>query len=444
MIERSNDAPSYNDALAWLYGLKPHGIQLGLDRVKEALHRLGDPQQAYRVVTIAGTNGKGSTAKFLASILHTAGYRTGLTTSPHLTDIRERVCVGNLMIPPNVLARLLLHLRDIINTSPAVRLTFFEALTVVALAYFRERDVEVGILEVGLGGRLDATAAATPDVAIITGIGLDHQDYLGDTLEEICREKAGIIKPGATVVTNVDEELFRKVVGPIAFEQRCPIRRLGVDFVYQWLDDLGFRYRGWINRLGPVRLGLAGTYQGDNAALACAAAESLAATGFHFNPIDVAEGLLRARHPGRLERREPQGSHDGQQWPALLLDGAHNEPAASNLAQHLEQHLPERPRVMVFGAKEGKNHLDMLRNLGPMVDCIVLTEASNGHEFTPGCISDVRHMLPDVIVEPDLERALLVARKIAAYSGSILITGSLYLVGDAMQYLPRPMNQTGD
>ena len=167
-------------------------------------------------------------------------------------------------------------------------------------------------------------------------------------------------------------------------------------------------------------------------------------TGFHFNPIDVAEGLLRARHPGRLERREPEVSQDGQKWPALLLDGAHNEPAASNLAQHLEGHLPERPRVMVFGAKEGKNHLDMLRNLGPMVDCVVLTKASNGHAFTPDCISSVGHLLPDVIVEPDLERALSAARTIATSTGSVLITGSLYLVGDAMQYLPDSIVQADD
>ena len=307
----------------------------------------------------------------------------------------------------------------------------------MAMAYFRDREVAVAILEVGLGGRLDATAAADADVAVITGIGLDHQDYLGDTLEDICREKAGIISKGSTVVTNVDEALFQGVVGPIAFANRCPIRRLGIDFLYQWFDELGFRYRGWINRLGPVQLGIRGRHQGDNAALACAAAETLAAQGFHFSPVDMAEGLLRARHPGRLERRSSMASSDGMRWPATLLDGAHNPAAALILSKCLDDYLPERPRVMLFGAKQGKNHQEMLRQLGPLVDCVVLTTASEGREFTPACIDDVRDELPEVLVEPKLEDAVRLAATLASPSGGLLVTGSLYLVGDAMRFLPK-------
>jgi len=438
MIHRSTEEPSFLAAIDWLYSLKPHGIQLGLDRVSEALARLGNPQESYRVVTIAGTNGKGSTAKFLGSILSTAGYRTGVYTSPHLIDIRERICVGSMMIAPADFVSWVNRIREVVTEPSPLHLTFFEAVTIIAMGYFHDREVEVAVLEVGLGGRLDATAAAKADVAVITGIGLDHQDYLGETLEEICREKAGIIRRGSTVVTNVQESLFHNVVGPIAFENRCPIRRLGIDFLYQWIDDLGFRYRGWINRLGPVLLGLEGDHQGDNAALACAAAESLAAMGFHFNPVDVAEGLLRTRHPGRLERREAYTCDEGHHWPAVLLDGAHNPQAARVLSEHLANHLPERPRVMLFGAKKGKNHLEMLTQLGSNVDCVILTTASEGREFTPNCVKEARNHLPELLFEPDLERALELASDIAQPTGGMLITGSLYLVGDAMAHLPKP------
>jgi dihydrofolate synthase / folylpolyglutamate synthase len=437
MLHRTSQDQAFRSSIDWLVQLKPHGIQLGLDRVEEVLSRLGNPQKSYRVVTVAGTNGKGSTAKFLGSILSTAGYRTGIYTSPHLVDIRERICLGSMMIGPEDLVKWVHRLQEVMSHPTDIHLTFFEALTVIALGYFSERDVEVAVLEVGLGGRLDATAAAKADVAVITGIGLDHQDFLGDTLEAICGEKAGIITEGSTVVTNVQDNLFRSVIGPIAFEKRCPIRRLGVDFLYEWIEDLGFRYRGWINRLGPVILGLEGSHQGDNASLACAAAESLASMGFHFRPVDVAEGLLRARHPGRLERREAFTCDKGRMWPTFLLDGAHNPAAASVLVDHLDEHLPERPRVMLFGAKKGKNHLEMLSELGPHVDCVILTTASEGREFTPDCIREARNLLPEVLFEPDLVRAIELATDMAHPRGGVLLTGSLYLVGDVMGYLPK-------
>jgi dihydrofolate synthase/folylpolyglutamate synthase len=342
-----------------------------------------------------------------------------------------------MMISPEHFARGVDRVREAIEACDGLDLTFFEALTVMALNYFRTRDLDVVVLEVGLGGRLDATAAAPADVAVITGIGMDHQDYLGDSLEEICREKAGIITEGSTLVSHVSQHLFQTVVGPLAFEKRCPIRRFGVDFLYEWVGDMGFRYRGWINRLGPVFLGLEGMHQGDNAALACAAAESLATKGFFFKPVHMAEGLLRARHPGRMERREPRIDENGRDWPAVLLDGAHNANAAAVLGPQLHEHLPERPRVMVFGAKKGKNHQEMLEMLGPRVDCVILTTGSEGKDFTVECVGEARRVLPRVFVEPDLERAIDLAAEMARPYGGILITGSLYLVGDAMQHLPK-------
>jgi folylpolyglutamate synthase/dihydrofolate synthase len=302
----------------------------------------------------------------------------GLYTSPHLVDVTERIRVGGTPILPAELARWAARLKVVVDGADGdapVPLTYFEALTVLALCYFVEREVDLAVLEVGLGGRLDATSVVPPKVAVITPIGLDHQAFLGHSLEAICGEKAGIIKPGATVVTNVAKRLFRTVVGPRAFDLRSPIRRAHVDFQYRWLHD-GFRYRGWLHRLGPVRLGLAGRYQAQNAALACAAAESLQAYGFRFRAPQIAEGLHRARHPGRLERRAPCRDQSGRQWPAMLLDGSHNPMGAAVLARELLRALPETPRTLLFTARYDKDAAGILRPLARHLDALVVTTPS--------------------------------------------------------------------
>lgn len=441
---RTAPSPTLDAAYAWLRTLVPRGIQLGLERVEAALTRLGSPQRGMPAVTIAGTNGKGSTAAFLASMAHTAGYRVGLYTSPHLVSVTERIQVGGTPILPFELSDWAERVRAIVDGSDGespVPLTFFEALTVMAIGYFAAREVDLAVLEVGLGGRLDATRAVPPLVSVLTPIGLDHQAYLGSTLEAICAEKAGILRRGGTVVSGVAPELFRAVVGPRAFDLRCPIRRSGVDFVHRWLHR-GFRYRGWIHRAGPVRLGLRGLHQGDNAALACAAAESLCAHGFHFKPYHMAEGLQRARHPGRLERREPQVDADGRSWPAILLDGAHNPMGARALARHIPLFLSERPRVLLFGAREDKDHATMLDALLPHVDEVVLTATAETPLASPELLAALLHRrITRVTVEPSLPRALTHARACATPTGGLLVTGSLYLLGELIPLLPAPQPQ---
>ena len=427
----------YDAACEWLATRQASGVRLGLERVRRALDRIGNPHAGMKAVTIAGTNGKGSTAKFLASILHASGYRVGVYTSPHLVSVRERICIGTMQILPDQLTRWIERIRTVVegrDGGAPIALTYFEVLTLVAIAHFDAREVDIAILEVGLGGRLDATAVVPPLVSVITRVGHDHQEILGETLEEICQEKAGIIHEGSTVVTNVSAALFRNVIGPIAFDRRCPIRRAGVDFIPQRIDT-GFRYRGWINRVGPVRLGIPGAHQVENAALACAAAESLAAHGFYFKPTDIAEGLFRARHRGRLQRRESVADAQGGVWPAILLDGAHNPMAAETLEEEIPTHLHERPRILLFGAKHGKNHATMLRTLASKVDGVVLTRASEGMEFDVDLLtrSGVEHR--HILYEPDLKRAVQLARDLAGPSGGMLVTGSLYLVGDTLKVL---------
>ncbi|MCB9729271.1 MAG: bifunctional folylpolyglutamate synthase/dihydrofolate synthase [Deltaproteobacteria bacterium] len=430
-----------DQAHAWLASLAPRGIQLGLDRVETALARLGSPHLELPAVTIAGTNGKGSTAAFLASIGHAAGYRVGLYTSPHLVSVTERIRVGGTPILPVELASWARRVRDVIegrDGGEPVPLTYFEALTVMALGYFVEREVDLAVLEVGMGGRLDATAVVPPKVAVITPIGLDHQAFLGDTLEAICAEKAGILREGATLVTNVDRRLFRSVVGPRAFDLRAPIRRAGVDFQYRWLHE-GFRYRGWLHRLGPVRLGLAGRFQAQNAALACAAAESLQAHGFRFRAAHMAEGLHRARHPGRLERREPLRGMPKGDWPAMVLDGSHNPMGAAVLARELVRALPERPRVLLFSARHDKDAAGILAPLARHLDALVVTTLTDQPPPPLGPLAALarRHGV-HLEIEPHIPSALRESVRLATPSGGVLVAGSLYLLGEVMPLLPPP------
>ncbi|MCA9515209.1 MAG: bifunctional folylpolyglutamate synthase/dihydrofolate synthase [Myxococcales bacterium] len=430
-----------HEAWRWLDSLHPRGIQLGLDRVREVLDRLGNPHQRLKAVTIAGTNGKGSTAAFVAAMAHAAGYRVGLYTSPHLASVTERIRVAGARIHTDELAAGALRLREVVeghDGAPPIPLTYFEALTVIALCYFDARDVDLAVLEVGLGGRLDATSVVDPLVALVTPIGLDHMAILGDTLEAICREKAGIIKPGSTLVTNVDPDLFRSVLGPVALANRAPIRRLGVDFLYQWLPE-GFRYRGWIHRVGPVRLGLRGVHQGINAAAACAAIEALGSHGFAFKATDLADGLLRARHPGRLERREPAVDAHGERWPAMLLDAAHNPMGAHVLARHVAAFLPERPRIMVFGVNPDKDVDTMLSELAPHVDGIVLTQAvHNPVQAWEPLVAAAARYHDSVTFAPDAREALTLGRHYATEDGGVVVCGSIYVLGEVWPTLPAP------
>lgn len=427
--------PTLEDAWSWLTALAPRGIQLGLERVEAALARLGDPHRELVAVTIAGTNGKGSTAAFLASILHAAGYRTGLYTSPHLVEVTERIRIGGHTILASDFARWASIVRVAIEQHPSIPLTLFEVLTVMALGYFRERQVDVAVLEVGLGGRLDATNVVDAKVAVLTPVGLDHMDLLGRTMVEICREKVAILKPGATLVSAVTPRLWREVVGPYAFSQRSAARRSGVDFVHTFHED-GFRYRGPLHRLGSVTLGLRGVHQGLNAALACAAAESLGTCGFHLSSLHLAEGLYRARHRGRLERIEPPENDPNS--PTFLVDGAHNPMGARVLARHVEAFLPERPRVLLFGVNPDKEVGPMLKVLAPLADAIVLTQsqARPVSDFEPFAARARRFTRAPVVCQPSQLRALEMASGLAGSEGGVLLTGSLYLVGDLLPHLP--------
>lgn len=411
-------------ALDVLASRERFGQHLGLDVVRGMLAAIGNPHERLRVVHVAGTNGKGSVSAMVAAGLSGAGHKTGLYTSPHLVRFHERIRIDGDDIDGDGLARAMESIRPALDAYPQA--TYFEVATVLALAHFAREGVDVAVLEVGLGGRLDATnVVAAPLVTVVTNVTLEHTDVLGKTVQEIAREKGGIIKPHAPLVTGATGEAF-ETLRAIADERGATIRALGDDFVAipdeqdaggQTLEVEGLR--DW----GVVRIPLVGAHQVENAALALAALDEVNAAGI---PVDVArakDGIARARWPGRLQRIEGK--------PTLLLDGAHNPTGMAALAAYLDAQKT-RP-VLVFGALADKEWQAMIESIAPHVTDAIVTRVPSDRALDP---QDAARMFSQMgifgMVVEDVGHALRTAESIAGDDGTVLVTGSLYLVGDVL------------
>jgi dihydrofolate synthase / folylpolyglutamate synthase len=421
-------------------------IKLGLKNTETLLKALGDPHRAFHSVQIAGTNGKGSTAIMLESICRATGIRTGLFTSPHLLSITERVRINGEQISETEFARLTERVRktaeELVRRGELQTLpTFFEHVTAIALLAFREAKVEMAILETGLGGRLDSTTAAGAEIVAITPIGMDHEEYLGDTLPKIAAEKAATIHPGVTAIVAPQEKAAMDVI----------LRRCGdVGVRPQLIDDVESRdsqltmgsahYRSRFchapadgrmcvtfetpaTRFENVCLGLRGRHQITNAATAIALADALREHGFEISRDAITEGLQNAVHPGRLEL------WDGM--PPILLDGAHNPAAARALRDYLDEFV-NQPVTMIFGAMRDKALDEIAALLFPAANQIVLTPLDNPRAATveqlaASAPSDFDHT--KLHEAKFVEEAWRIAHEITNPSELILVTGSLYLVG---------------
>lgn len=409
----------------YLGGLERFGVKLGLDNIRVLLHRLGDPHRAFPSIHVAGTNGKGSVSAMLAEILARNGLRVGLYTSPHLVRVEERIRVNGRLIPDRDFRRLmgifkaktgdLLASKDL-HASP----TYFEILTAAALLYFREKRVDCAILEVGMGGRFDATNAVTPVVSVITTISRDHIEYLGTTLARIAFEKAGIIKPGVPVVSGVTAGPARAVIRRRARELNAPlIEVFGPETSFQPLGKGVFLYRtgGDEYRLSP---GLRGEHQGRNAAVAAAAARVLDRPPGRKT---IEAGIRSVRWEGRLELAALR--------PAVYLDGAHNEAGAEALADFIRTSF-SRPPVLVFAMMRDKAIGRFARALFPFVGKVIATAIPYKRSARPEeILSRAPAFKRKIILEPDLCRALSLARRTAGPSGTVIVAGSLFLVGEA-------------
>ncbi|HEU4685285.1 MAG TPA: folylpolyglutamate synthase/dihydrofolate synthase family protein [Nitrospira sp.] len=414
---------TYSAAVAYLYSLQKHGIKLGLETMTTLMSRLGNPQTRYAVVHIAGTNGKGSTAAIAAAILEAAGHRVGLYTSPHLVEFRERIRVNGAMIPEAEVARLTGVVRCASGGDLAA--TFFESTTAMALQYFADAGVEVAVLEVGLGGRFDATNIAAPRACAITTVALDHQEYLGDTLPAIAFEKAGIIKPQVPVILGRIEGEALEIILNVADERRAPVSRLGTTFTVRGTSDR-FCYQSGAVHYDDLSVVLNGTYQLDNAACAIAL---LQAAGTITPPIGehaVRTGLASVRWEGRLE--------EVQRDPTVLLDGAHNPASAGVLAEYLHSIKAARPSsrvTVVLAMMRDKDHRGVARALRAVADHIIFTQVDIARSASAEDLQrELRDIVPVSSVASPASEALALAKRSASPRDIICVTGSLMLVGE--------------
>jgi dihydrofolate synthase/folylpolyglutamate synthase len=422
--------------IEWLYGLRQLGIKLGLDNIRGLLRLLEHPEKHYRIAHVAGTNGKGSVAAMLDAMLEASGVRSGMFTSPHLVRPNERIRIAGRDIESVELHRRLASMRDRIEGALArgelqVHPSFFEVMTATALESFKDHALKATVLEVGLGGRLDATNAVDPDVCIVVSVGLDHTKTLGGTLERIAGEKAGIIKPGKPVVCGAVQQRPVDVLRDACRKRgaRWIDARLAVRLVAE--DENGFTLRTSRATYPGLRLSLAGRHQIDNARVALAAFELLAETlGLGPDPDAVRDGLARVRWPGRLQWIRADG--DG---PDLLLDAAHNPSGLRSLISHLRENELGRP-VLLFGATSGKPLRRLLEPLSSFSDAAVLTAPPVERGIDPEELMRIAAPLFErVETLPDPADALRRAQEIAGTERPVLVTGSLYLVGEILGLL---------
>jgi dihydrofolate synthase/folylpolyglutamate synthase len=419
---------NFSESEAYLYSLgnEVEAMKLGLDNIRTLLDALGDPHRKYLKVQVAGTNGKGSVCALLDSICREAGISVGLYTSPHLVSITERIRIDGVDISENEFAMFATIVRDTAERlldegTLRYRPTYFEHVTAMALLAFADAGVELAILETGLGGRLDATTAANAEIAAITNIDLDHQEYLGDTIEQIAAEKAAIIHERTqAVVIGRQRPAALEAISQRLRELSFPpsrVRECAVVFDESALGNP-------IRKL-PAETGLLGMHQFENAEVAILLAEALRQ---HFTITDdeIRAGLRKARHPGRLE-------YIGN----FLLDGAHNSAGARAL-RHYVKYNEKRPITLIFGAMREKNAAEMLAEIAPLAERIVLTQPSNArassaHEL----LADLPESISKdaVSTTENTADAVNLARGITPADGIILVAGSLYLVGEVRRML---------
>ena len=429
---------AYTETIHYLFGLQKQGIKFGLANSVRLLGLLGDPHRRFRSLHVAGTNGKGSTAAYLAAMLRAAGYRTGLYTSPHLVSFTERIRIDGVSISEDRVVELAERVRHLSRDLPAAEgagpftPTFFEATTAMAFSYFAEEHADIVVAEVGMGGRLDSTNVITPLVSVITNIDLEHTEYLGTTLEQIAAEKAGIIKPGVPVVTGARQPEAVRVIGREAARQGAPLFRMPEDFRAEGSapgPPRRFDYRGIGKSYGGLMIPLLGSHQVGNACLALAAIECASRAGIVVPEAAIRSGLEATAWEGRLERLAER--------PDVYVDGAHNPSSAAVLAGTLQElRHGYRRLVLVLGILQDKERDGILAPLIPLADRVIVTRPGYERALDTAVLAaSVRRIHREVTCAETVADALAAARAEALPDDLIIVTGSLYTVGDARALL---------
>jgi len=436
----------YNAAVHYLLSL---GLELAaptqasaakfhLENIRVQAERLDNPQRSYPSAHIAGTNGKGSTAAFLEQILRDAGFRTGLNTSPHLEKINERIRVNGQDISDEEFAAVLTHVHDLIEKLLAegqlrAHPTYFECVTAMAFAFFKAERVDFAIFEVGLGGRLDATNILLPVVSVITRIAFDHENFLGHSIAEIAREKAGIIKLGVPVILAGEQpEDARRIIRERAAKLACPLIETASAYRVENVRMDGGCVRakiseaatGWFIEITPQ---LPGRFQLQNALNALATARVLVEKGLRIPDSAIASGIAHAVWPGRIEKLQSN--------PDVYLDGAHNPSAAQELASFLQENFAGRTIRMLFAAMRDKAVDEIAGTLFPLASEVIFTEPRNPRAISAPQLAEIAgHHAQRFRVIPEAETALETALAESAPEDAIFVTGSLYLVGQLRQH----------
>jgi dihydrofolate synthase/folylpolyglutamate synthase len=436
---------TYAEALRYLDGLihparpqRPYAEEK-LARMRRLLAALGDPQHGLRTVLVAGTKGKGSTAAMLAAVLRAHGLEVGLTVKPHLVDYRERIRVDGRQISAEQVAALVARLRAAVRAAAEDGRdppTYVEATVALALMHFAAAHVDIAVVEVGIGGRLDATNVLDPQVSVITPISYDHTEILGTTLAAIAGEKAGIIRPGVPVVSAPQPEEARAVIERVAAERGAPLVLVGRDIEVEVEESslAGVRatVRGVRGRY-PIRIPLLGRHQAINAGTAIAAAELLAGRGLAGRDATLAapgvrRGIASVRWPARVELVATS--------PYTIIDVGHNPASVAALRVTLEELLAGRRLVLVFGMLATKDYRTVAAIIAPLASAIVTTTPDNPHALPASALADeVRRYTAQVVALPDRREAVERGRALAGPDDVLVITGSFYLVGQAREWL---------
>lgn len=424
---------SSHDASTWLYGFDKYGWVFGLERIRFLLEQVGNPQDCLKVIHVAGTNGKGSVCRIIGSILERAGYTVGVYLSPHLERFSERICVNSKEIADDDFRVLVSRVKPFVekmmqqNNTP----TFFEIVTVLAFLYFKDQKVDFAVVEVGLGGRLDATNVVHPLVSVITNVSLEHTDILGRDVVSITSEKAGIIKENIPVITAATNDALT-TVKKIAGERNSPV--VCVDPTMwkriSFRDNLQvFSIQGSFKEYS-VKTSLLGHHQGENIAVAITSVEQLQMSGVYITDNDILDGVAATAHPGRMELVSDD--------PLVLLDGAHNPAGMRMLVETLTQDFSSHRLILVLGVLQDKDIKTMLSIIVPHADVVLVTKSKVSRAADPLLLQQLiqqcdAHKTVKVFASiPDaIDHATHIARK----NDLICVSGSLFTVGEARSYL---------
>jgi len=430
--------------IEYLFSLEIHGIKLGLNNIRHLLRSVGNPQHAFRSVHVGGTNGKGSVVSYIGSVLVSAGYSVGKYTSPHMADFSERIVVDGERIPREDLERLIDLLRPVADEMPSVdnldTPTFFEMSTAVAFKYFAERRLDFGVIEVGMGGRLDSTNVLQPDVTVITNVDMEHREHLGDTIEKIAFEKIGIITDGAAVVSAIRQPSAVALLEERCKEKAANLYLLDKNFSYE-LKPLEFprqalSVRSALGNVEGVEISLAGEHQGQNGAVAVVAAQVLAGTHTAITEDAIRSGMAATRWPCRLELVSRK--------PLIVVDVAHNAAGARRLQAEVSRAFADKRVILVLAISNDKDADAIASILCPDAEVTIVTQfRMHRHMPAEQLYNAVRRSGHQAMLSYSVAEAVQKARSIASDDTLILITGSLFTAGEAKQAL-KPLVSADD